>query len=751
MSASNEVLPDGHLVLDTPVPLPDVLDALIVGAGPAGTGAAFRAKELGLTALVIEIDDVLKRIRDYDSAKPIKPDFGAARQMGFPKGGALIEELHFFADVKGADLCDAWKTLYRRHNVPVQVGIEFVGLEPGDQGLWRVHVRNHRTGTDGVICARHVVLALGAGSPRRLDVPGDVRAITHRLAGADIYVSKPACVIGGGVSAIEAMIAISAAKAVAVDDTPVYWSHRGNTMPVPPKALSAAFDEAMSINRNVRFLAGSEASEIVETKAGPVLRLRVGAPQADGPPVDTPVMEFDAARVVACIGQEIDWSLIKSIGIHPMTGGSRVRKTFVLNALLESRQPNVYIIGDTLNTAYLQCDDFDGDPSGCREVKHRGNIKASLIDGVTVAEAIARRLAGNAEVRFELEVVGAPAARRPPDAGAGDRRRRLLPPPAALVRLIDSEVEAELFELAADRDSTIGKRGSDICFPDDSSLADRHAAIVPGPDDYRVRDEGSPAGVFLHVTEGRGRVVAPGTVARIGSQWIVFGSKDDPLLLAHHDAHGRLAGRHRLREGTQLIGRAAPDIELARDDTRLSRRHVSVAVTGTQVFVRDLNSVNGIYLKVADTLLLEEGDIVRVGHQSLRFGPLDRPFHSLIFSTRAGNARPPERSAPVEDGAAVAGERVVTFRNRRQSCPFTGGQTLCDVAETNSVEITADCHAGICGSDPVRIVSGKARVNPMSDAERDTLEDICGVEPGAHRLACMTRPTGPVVVEIVDG
>ena len=204
MSAPNEVLPDGRFVLDTPVALPDVLDALIVGAGPAGTAAAFRAKELALTALVIEIDDVLKRIRDYDRAKPIKPDFGAARQMGFPKGGALIEDLHFFTDIMGADLCDAWKTLYRRHNVPVQIGIELVGLEPGDQGLWRAHVRNHRTATDGVICARHVVLALGAGSPRRLDVPGNVRAITHRLAGADRYVGKPACVIGGGVSAIEA-------------------------------------------------------------------------------------------------------------------------------------------------------------------------------------------------------------------------------------------------------------------------------------------------------------------------------------------------------------------------------------------------------------------------------------------------------------------------------------------------------------------------------------------------------------------
>ena len=251
------------------------------------------------------------------------------------------------------------------------------------------------------------------------------------------------------------------------------------------------------------------------------------------------------------------------------------------------------------------------------------------------------------------------------------------------------------------------------------------------------------------MTEGRGRVVVPGAVARIGSQWLVFGSTSDPLLLAHHDTRGRLVGRHRLREGTQIIGRDAPDITLARDDTRLSRRHASIVVTGTRVFVRDLNSVNGIYLKVAGILLLEEGDIIRVGHQSLRFGPLDRPAHSLIFSTRAGHARPPARPVPVEEAAAA--EHVVVFRNRRQSCPFVSGQTVCEVAETNRVEITADCHAGICGSDPVRIVSGQAHMNPMSDSERTTLEDICGVEPGVHRLACMAQLTGAVVVEIVDG
>ena len=62
----------------------------------------------------------------------------------------------------------------------------------------------------------------------------------------------------------------------------------------------------------------------------------------------------------------------------------------------------------------------------------------------------------------------------------------------------------------------------------------------------------------------------------------------------------------------------------------------------------------------------------------------------------------------------------------------------------------ADCHKGICGSDPVRVLSGQEHLDPMTDEERDTLEDICAVDPATHRLACRARPTGPVVVEIVS-
>ena len=78
MTSSREISPDGSLILKKAVKLPEILDMLIVGGGPGGTAAVFRAKELGLSALVIDFDDLMKRIRDYAKDKLILPDLAAA-------------------------------------------------------------------------------------------------------------------------------------------------------------------------------------------------------------------------------------------------------------------------------------------------------------------------------------------------------------------------------------------------------------------------------------------------------------------------------------------------------------------------------------------------------------------------------------------------------------------------------------------------------------------------------------------------
>ncbi len=42
MSLNSEIHPDGVFVLAQPVRLPEILDMLIVGGGPAGTAAAIK-------------------------------------------------------------------------------------------------------------------------------------------------------------------------------------------------------------------------------------------------------------------------------------------------------------------------------------------------------------------------------------------------------------------------------------------------------------------------------------------------------------------------------------------------------------------------------------------------------------------------------------------------------------------------------------------------------------------------------------
>ena len=174
----------------------------------------------------------------------------------------------------------------------------------------------------------------------------------------------------------------------------------------------------------------------------------------------------------------------------------------------------------------------------------------------------------------------------------------------------------------------------------------------------------------------------------------------------------------------------------------VSRRHASVVVGGGQVYVRDLNSANGTFLKVDGVTRLTDGDVLRTGNQVLRFGLADAPVRSAVLKVATGRVQ--------VDRVAVAQGEVVVCQNRQQTCPFKPGHTICDVAEKAGVSLEADCHKGICGSDPVRIIAGQEHLHPITDDERETLEDICGVDPASHRLACRARPTGPVVVDIVD-
>lgn len=738
-----------------------ILDVLIVGGGPFGTATAFRARELGLNALVIDYDDLMKRIRDYAKDKQILPDFGGGDRMQFPIAGPLIEKLHF-APIDKDRICEEWKGLYREHSVPFQVGVELTGLERHGE-IWHAVSWNHNAKAEQIYRARHVVLAFGRGVPRRLDIPGDVTGLAFGLTEAAKYVGAPVCVIGGGTSAAEAVIAISNAKTSSADPSAVYWSYRGDKMPKVSKALAEVFFEAFIGNGNVRYLPGSEPVAIIEADGSDHLSIRTARVASHaGKPAETTQLEFAKAFCIACIGEDIPEQLLSRIGVPLVAGGAANKTRPVVTPLLETRQPNVYLAGDVLSPAYFETTDFDRDPSKFMEVKRRGNIKAALRDGVLVAEVIKQKLDGHSHIDVKLQFAEpdqaaesapepAPHAEAPslvPEtvakaAGAGVEAA---PAPASkpepscsLVAILPSGVEANEYALKPDGPTTVGRTG-DIAFPQDTSLADVHVVIAANEGRYVVRDPGTDSGALFQADGDRAVELDRGAVIRAGHQWLVIGDRHSVATVVHYNESGVRAGRFELKPGTTVIGRESPDITIAPHDGALSRRHCALMLESDVVSVKDLGSTNGTQIRISTPMRMRTGDRILIGHQILAFRDdrkIVQPPTDVSLEGNTGVARVP---------AAAPG---VFFEGVNKLAPCTPGQTICEAAEQAGIKLDADCHQGVCGIDAVKVLEGAEHLNAVTGTERSTLEDICELTPGPHRLACVARVSGPVRVAIV--
>jgi pSer/pThr/pTyr-binding forkhead associated (FHA) protein len=97
---------------------------------------------------------------------------------------------------------------------------------------------------------------------------------------------------------------------------------------------------------------------------------------------------------------------------------------------------------------------------------------------------------------------------------------------------------------------------------------------------------------------------------------------------------GSEGGVHPLHDGENLVGRGQGS--LFEGDLYLSPRHAEFVLAGDGLAVRDLRSLNGVFVKIETEELLESGDVVRVGQELLRFEIISPP-------------------AALEDGTEVAG------------------------------------------------------------------------------------------------
>jgi thioredoxin reductase (NADPH) len=173
----------------------DVLDALIVGAGPAGISASLRAIELKLNYLTVDEGEIGGTVSKYPRQKLVLTSPVQLPIYGKFKKTELSKE----------DLLAIWNEILKKADFKFRTGEKVEDIKKGDDGVFAVMT------TKGIHRAHAVILALGKGGiPRKLGVKGEeLPHVMYRLIEADHYINKKILVVGGGDSAIEAAMGLA--------------------------------------------------------------------------------------------------------------------------------------------------------------------------------------------------------------------------------------------------------------------------------------------------------------------------------------------------------------------------------------------------------------------------------------------------------------------------------------------------------------------------------------------------------------
>lgn len=257
----------------------DMLDAVIIGGGPAGISAAREAQRLGLEVLVCEQDDPGGAVLSYPRGKIILTRPVEMPGMDPLPGPRMTkEQLMDFMEAAAAD-------------VPVRSRSRVE-----DVAAFAEHFEVRLAGGDRIE-ARRVIVAVGRrGTPRKLGVPGeDQGLVVYTLLDPDQYQGQRVLVVGGGNSAVE-----SALMLADTEGTTVTLSYRGAAFRRVAPETRARLEGAVAAGR-VHLLLESNVARIDFSVA------HLTAPEGE---VEVPV-----DGVIVQIGGTLPTAFLQKVGI----------------------------------------------------------------------------------------------------------------------------------------------------------------------------------------------------------------------------------------------------------------------------------------------------------------------------------------------------------------------------------------------------------------------------------------------------
>jgi thioredoxin reductase len=263
------------------------IDLVVVGSGPAGLSAALRAREHGLTCVVLEQGELAGSIRAFPRGKVV---LDAPLEM--PLEGPL-----WFQECTREELVAQWVRIVRTRRVDVRPFHRVVEVDREGDGYAVTAVEQ---GARRAFRARRVVLATGRqGTPRTLDaeIAPDARGrVLSALSDAQAWRGRRVLVVGLGDAAMEAAIALARQPG-----TSVTISYRGDGF-------------ARGSARNIAAVRGLvEAGRLRLVLRSRVARVDVGMVVLDGPSGPERVQ---ADVVFALLGGEPSRALLEAAGVR---------------------------------------------------------------------------------------------------------------------------------------------------------------------------------------------------------------------------------------------------------------------------------------------------------------------------------------------------------------------------------------------------------------------------------------------------
>lgn len=318
--------------------MPDLLDLLIIGAGPAGLSAADAAAREGLSYLVIERGTIANTIRQYPVGRAM---FSTPNELEMREG--LLQPIR--EKPTREELLSHYIHFVLDNDLRINTGEEVIDVEReiSEGFVVRTHCRDFQPGQqDNTYHARTILFAIGAMEhPRRLNVPGeDLPKVHHRFVEPYPYVRREILVVGGGNSAAEAALFLSeegarTTMAIWRED----WENRDPKAGAMKHWVRSPLEREISEGR-LRVVLYKHIDEITYQS----VRLTTDTGESTSIPNDV---------VFVLVGSDADLTLLKKLGVKTEPG--KLTEVPVYDPeTFETNVPGLYVAGHFTHARHIK-------------------------------------------------------------------------------------------------------------------------------------------------------------------------------------------------------------------------------------------------------------------------------------------------------------------------------------------------------------------------------------------------------------